>query len=626
MSNSIKDSKAPYNFIRLPINAFIRYGSSEELPKYNSYRSDLNTGYIDYEFINETPIFVGSEKNVENNVVKFFKNADNKFCIPGSSIRGVIRKNTEILGLGYPDFIEDQLFLYRKFAASGAAKDEYKKVITAGDQISIENVVRAGYIYKEGNKYKLISAKEINKKTFFSVKEVFLRSKNISDKDRRMYYMYNENIVHFKPKSEETKEKDWENWANNNLNKNSKGDKIYRPYKTNIKFEIDEENKIKSIKLASKKDSNGILFNSNHMGKKKNHYIINDIDLSSKVYTIGEREVLAYQNDCDTNKQRKNPSFYYLPKKDGIENAEPFFYIIDKSESVSYFGKCPYLRIFFAKSIRDCIKVGYSQYGIDYANAIYGYTVDSDCDGPLQNEEKNFKSRVSFSDVICESANVIEGVKYLILSSPKPTSYTHYLMQRDVYNDDKLITYNNRDAEIRGNKFYWMKNFNINRYDNISKQQQNVATNIKNVLDRNSKFKGRIYFENLANDELGLLLLSLKYNSITKESIGMGKPYGFGRININKVDLYIENIKDKFTSLDNCYQKIENIEKYKNEYKKYINKNLKDLEYNVNDFEEIEEIQDYISSKTIIMKRDAEYMRFNEFKEWKVLPEAYDLL
>lgn len=630
MANSIRDSKAPYNFIRLPINAFIRYGSCDELPKYDSYKSDLNTGYIDYEFKNETPIFIGSEKLKDSNDVAFFKNVDNKFCVPGSSMRGVVRKNTEILGFGYPDFIEDQLFLYRKFASTGAPKNEYKNVITAEKGVGIESIVRAGYIYKDGKDYKLISAKEVNNKTFFSIKETVLRKMNLPEGDGKIRYMYSKDILKFKPKSEKTKDKDWEFWAKRNQNKDQRGKSKYKPYTANIKFEINDENKIEKIKIVPKKDRNGVLFNSNHMGKKKNHYIINEIDTNAKVYTIGEREILAYQNDCDTNKQRKNAPFYFLPKKNGIEYAEPFFYIIDKTENVSYFGKCPYLRIFFSKSIRECIKVGYSKFGIDYPSAIFGYTVESNCDGPLQDLNHNFKSRVSFTDVVCEKANIIDGVKHLILSSPKPTSYTHYLMQNndrgDVQYDDELITYNNKNAEIRGSKFYWMKNLDINKFNTVDKAQERVATNIKNVLDKNSKFKGKIYFENLTDDELGLLLLSLKYNDRSKESIGMGKPYGFGRINIDKIDLYIEDIESKFTSLDNCYKKVNDIEKYKKEYKNYINKNLEDLGYD-SEFDEIPEIQDYIGSKTKLMdQKDTCYMGMGKFKEWTVLPEAYRLL
>ena len=625
MANRLRDSVAPYNFIRLPISTFIRYKNCNDLPKYDSYKNKLNTGYIDYEFVNETPIFVGGEKSTDNNV-EFFKNANNKFCIPGSSIRGVIRKNTEILGFGFPDFIEDKLLLYRKFASTGAAKTEYKQVITAGEGTSIENVVRAGYIYLDGKDYKICSAKEINNKTFFAVKETLLRKMRLEEGDRKVKYMYNKYIVNFKPKSEETKDKDWEEWAKNNLNKDRNGKSKYKPYKTNIKFSINEENKITSIQLTPKKYSNGILFNSNHMGKKKNHYIINEIDTNAKVYTIREKEILAYKNDCDTNKQRKNASFYYLPKKQGIENAEPFFYIMDKDEHVSYFGKCPYLRIFFAKSIRDCIKVKYDESGIDYPNAIFGYTVDANCNGPLKNQKHNFKSRISFLDVTCTHANLIKDKRHLLLSSPKPTSYTHYLMQSDAKCDDDLITYNNSYAELRGNKFYWMKNCEINKYTNIPKNQVKVATNIKNILDKNNKFKGKIYFENLTNDELGLLLLSLKYNNKTKESIGMGKPYGFGRININKMELYIEDINKKFTSLDNCYKKVTNIEKYKNEYKNFINKNLYDMGYDT-DFEDIDEIQDYISSKSVIMQgKDTYYMSYNKFKEWTVLPEAYQMI
>ena len=92
-------------------------------------------------------------------------------------------------------------------------------------------------------------------------------------------------------------------------------------------------------------------------------------------------------------------------------------------------------------------------------------------------------------------------------------------MQSDAKCDDDLITYNNSYAELRGNKFYWMKNCEINKYTNIPKNQVKVATNIKNILDKNSKFKGKIYFENLTNDELGLLLLSLKYNNKTYKHI-----------------------------------------------------------------------------------------------------------
>ena len=103
---------APFNFIRFPDEAYIRYKKAEDLPKFDKYYKDLNTGYIDYEFTCETPMFVGSEKKKDSlnniDIVDFFKNSDNKFCVPGSSIRGVIRSNTEILGFSYPEFVEDK--------------------------------------------------------------------------------------------------------------------------------------------------------------------------------------------------------------------------------------------------------------------------------------------------------------------------------------------------------------------------------------------------------------------------------------------------------------------------------------------------------------------------------------
>ena len=70
------------------------------------------------------------------------------------------------------------------------------------------------------------------------------------------------------------------------------------------------------------------------------------------------------------------------------------------------------------------------------------------------NEKESYKSRLSFSDAIVKNQSVTEnGVKKVILSEPKPTSYMDYLNQ-DKYQN--AITYNTRGFQLRGVKQYWL--------------------------------------------------------------------------------------------------------------------------------------------------------------------------
>lgn len=51
-------------------------------------------------------------------------------------------------------------------------------------------------------------------------------------------------------------------------------------------------------------------------------------------------------------------------------------------------------------------------------------------------------------------------------------------------------------------------------------------------MKKGTAFSGTIRFKNLEEDELGLLLWSLVLNDGCYQSIGMGKPYGFGRMSV----------------------------------------------------------------------------------------------
>lgn len=617
---SDKPATAPFNFIRFPEEVYIRYENSKKLPKFDKYNKFLNTGYIDYTFVNETPLFVGNDKGKDKDIVDFFRNSDNDICVPGSSLKGVIRSNTEILSFSYPEFIEDRLFLYRKFASADTSSKQYKDIIKVERGKSIDTVVKAGYIKKVGNKYFLYEAKKINNKTFFPISERKLRENNLPE--NKVQYMYTKELLNYKGKSG----KDWDRFARNkyNLNKN------YKPYSTNITFDIDSENHFKRISANNNCKYKGILCNNNHLGSKSKHYIINEIDENSKPIEIDSREIIAYKNDCETNKQRKNSEYYLLPgekyKNKIVENTRPFFYII-KDNKVAYFGRSPYLRIFYKNSVRDCINTEYRP-GIDYANAMYGYTVDKNLSSPLKNIKNNFKSRVSFMDAVCKNPKTIKEVKHFNLASPKSSCYNLYLDQYKVEKKKEINTYSSSPKpSARGYKFYWHHKGDVDINKISLDSSSNITSNLRNIMEKGNRFVGRIYFQNLTDDELGLLLLSIKYNENCRENLGMAKAYGLGRVNFDKIELYLENIENKFLSFENNYKKIEDIEYYKYRYMDFIEENYTKKVYN-RLFEEIDEINDYLDSKeALISDKYTKYMTLNEFtKEYRLLPEVYKVV
>lgn len=616
---------SPYNFIEFPNHVFVRYENFEQLPTFDRFDKKLNTGYIDYEFENETELFVGGEKN-SSNQVDLFKNTKGEYVIPGSTMKGVFRNNTEVLGFGYPEFVEDRTFMYRNFAEEDSSKNQYNSIVgQKGKNID------AGYIYKEGSVYKLIPAKKIGKKSWLSISEKKLMEMLGVDIEG-INYMYDESLLDAKIRNG----KDWDEYCNEHASDE------YTPYVKDITFDV-KGNKITKISIGEDLPNKGIICNTNYIHGKSKHYIIPEMDDEKYAVEINSTHTLNYKKDYESNNQIKNKDFYLLPEKDGIKNKMYFFYKIENSE-VKYLGKSPLLRIFFDKSVRACITVNDIGSGIDYPSAIYGYADENNGKYSLDRKQ-NYKSRVSFTDVKIPNPNIKAKQYEMILSSPKGSCYKFYLKQDGVSDKKQIMTYNARiegdnikNPEIRGRKFYWNKDFkeseldinkskekNINLADNKEDKQdnQNVKVKIKQVLERGNKFVGRIYFENLSDDELGLLLLSIKLKSDCKENIGMAKPYGMGRVDIDKIKLYLEDIGNKFKGLSPKYRKADDI-KYKESYLNYIGDYLKTA-YN-KDFCDIKQIKDFYKSKMYIGNvEDFRYMDLDEFSEFRILPRVYEI-
>ena len=145
---------APYNFVSFADKVY-EY-PADQLTAHNQMSDELVTGEISYEVKAETPMMIDDGKG------RFFRDARGRYAIPGSTMRGLIRANAQILGLsGFEDDIDDYALMYRN-VAYGAEKKRYNTVLGAkqlrindGNRsygIGVLLNVHAGYVANENCK------------------------------------------------------------------------------------------------------------------------------------------------------------------------------------------------------------------------------------------------------------------------------------------------------------------------------------------------------------------------------------------------------------------------------------------------------------------------------------------
>ena len=108
---------APYNFVPFSNNVLFPYADGfASLPGHNEIRPDLKTGEIQITLTAETPVFVSDGQRGN---ASFFRGANGKLMIPGSTVRGLVRENMQILGFGLirpGEDLEDRRIYFREVA------------------------------------------------------------------------------------------------------------------------------------------------------------------------------------------------------------------------------------------------------------------------------------------------------------------------------------------------------------------------------------------------------------------------------------------------------------------------------------------------------------------------------
>ena len=610
---------APYNFV--PFTQKEYEYSKEQLPTHDSMNEELISGELVYEMTAETDIFVDDGTDAHH----FNKNAKGQYSIQGSSVRGLIRNNVQILGFSsIVDDIDDYALMYRN-VAGGAERERYntilgnavinigmnpktKKPIT----MSILKNVKAGYIRQENGQYFIYQTcvDKIDNK-YEDMNYYILSEKKIIE-DYKLYKKENKKDFQydfFIQKNEilqNTLQSTFPKVMNKRGNPRYIGIKntSYKPYYHRISY---LKTGIKTVTAVGKPEkyktngNQGYVISSGFMNDKKAVYIIPEIDETKEKIIISPKDVEAFKVDIEkrknTLKQFGGRDFFDLPAEG---ETKPVFYI--RLDGKLYFGFTPRLRLFYDYTVKDGLKERKNTETIDFAKAMFGYS----------NEKESYKSRLSFSDAIVKNQSVTEnGVKKVILSEPKPTSYMDYLNQ-DKYQN--AITYNTRGFQLRGVKQYWLHQ---SAGENIELNDKEKVSSGINALPRKTVFTGKVRFKNLTEEELGLLLWAIRLEKKSQMNIGKAKAYGYGRVSViiksaKKINLQ-KSYKECILDLD-PFEDID-VDKEIAAYKEFIAKseNLESVEKSLR-------ISSFLAMKDstkIPNKNDIRYMHIGEEREYQ---------
>lgn len=145
------------------------------------------------------------------------------------------------------------------------------------------------------------------------------------------------------------------------------------------------------------------------------------------------------------------------------------------------------------------------------------------------------QGKLIFEDAKCEKEIPTDhfSLKVLkILFSPMPEETKYYTGKR------------NGGIYLKGNKFFWHRDdlWFDDALDPAKEHKHNPTANVL-VNYENVFFAGRIRFENLTDEELGILLMALNLRDSCCHHIGMAKPYGLGRIRIQTAVTEIDRNK-----------------------------------------------------------------------------------
>ena len=563
----VKVKQYPYNFVSLKDEKDVVYKGERKL--------GTNTGKLVCKLVNKTPLFImgKSEQDNKGHTKEWFCREKGITIIPGSSLKGVIRNIIDVLTNSVIRNVEDEKLEQRM----GAGKFE-----------SVFGIIES--LPENGKKGIIVEAEKIKVKTKDKT-EVGNKKFKFEDRGQEFSrkYSYKDGLI------ERVKLKD----------------SIYNLKETEIKIKpgvtiveklINNSKEYKNYLIDNENGVQGVLwFSSPIYGKIHEKLLIpkkngRKFEFSKEEYEDFKYIIKQRAERIKNGKDINSSTFYY---DKNLEIGDPVLFEVKDGKMAEHlaFSEIPRLRYKFSPLdlVPEEFCPGDSLKNLSFSERLFGTTGDN----TKKDEEKKdelvaLSGRVFFEDAKNYKPKMIDNGNPVTLKAfgePHPTLTTFYL-------DNIEKNYNeNKGVSIRGRKFYWHHKEKIGK--SFSEYRKSVEMpKIKNkngkyekelaynssleLMDINNEFEFNVNFENLTDEELGVLIYAIELEDGLLHKVGKGKAFGFGSCKIEIEEFILEN-KNKYRDFFVEPFEKENTKEYyinKAKEKRYFDekrKNIKEL-------------------------------------------------
>lgn len=594
---SERRSRAPYNFIPLPDKVV----EAQDLPDQNDYVPGRLSGKIVCQLETKTPLYTRGAlrpdffkrfeqvrlETLQNDAelreyATFFRYDEHGApVISGSSLRGMARGLAEILAYGKVQWVTDKKLIYRAVGAISSVGDYYRRRFFGANkdvQMSGKTVtqieyparwVRGGYLrIVRSDWFIQPAAEDAHGNSFIHVNYDDCAAAGLMGAvrygpdgrlDNRSTYRPDAIAVQVQPAPHA--------WTN----PNRYGGRLFS-------FCLAQTSMIqRDGNILPPGWMRGKLVLSHHFGPRadrhpKHRNIViyhpdpNKAGKQDWLPLSDEQVALLKEEDRLPRNSNQQPRSHWLA------DGSPVMYMVDDQDQVVCLGPTKMFRLPYLHTPLDYVPAKLRDpHMIDMAEAVFGF-VRGDAPPPGESDEqakrRAYAGRVFFGDAKLQKAAAPQPVVLLdVLSSPKPTSFQHYLVQQaagdnTVTRGKDLKHYDDDSAgmAIRGSKQYWHQSTAtaashmrpVGGLADLSVEERKSRT-VAQPVGQGAQFEFCVRFENLTREELGMLLWSLELPADEgyAHRLGMAKPLGLGSVKITPA-LYIDDRAARYTSLFNA--------------------------------------------------------------------------
>lgn len=570
IKNILNEITAPYNFV--PLSGWIFKPDWAQEVSQDIPFSDGISGVLSVQVTAHTPLLIGHkhEKATENahGKVHFFKKG-NRYAIPGSTLKGMIRNVLEIASFGKMQLVDEKRLGVRDITGGEHIKGIYSDRMRdqkAGflrlkkdqsDRDNIAEVVPCDYVH--------ITHDDLKKYLNYS-QCLFEQKRSVEEKYNKWYQLSGQKDIGRLPVIKFDVQRQ----------PNQQHVSLAKPRKESGQY---EGQLVFTGQISDKCPRNG---KTNRFGKYRDFVFYTPPIHQQDPLKVSADFLADFRSIHGEGDEKHKGSWntYWEKKFYRGEEIPVFYHSIGKD--IKSIGLAYMYKLAYEYSIGKTIGHSNPEHRPDLSipnGGIPFYDLPELLFGIVDNfaiadstTDSSLKSRVSFGIHLGPSDDDIKPLPspVTILNGPKPTYFPNYLQQPIAQNNKlasnkKYTTYMDENAEVRGWKRYPVRDKEMVKTTPLTeKQQKKVQVQLFPLPDQ-VKFKGKIRFHNLKPAELGALLWAITWGSSNglRHSLGMGKPFGYGQVSLSLLEVeLVENtqvhknkelVSIKLTTSDNLH-------------------------------------------------------------------------